>query len=103
MDAAGQRLQTVDVARGGRAVIFLSLAAVGASGLEAGFRQEGLDVMGFDLGVDVHVVGVEDGGVVERLQDGGFEGVGEEGVFVGGFEAADQGVEGFAGVEEPVE
>lgn len=103
MDASGEGLQTVDIAGCGGAVVFLALAAVGASSLQTGFREEGVDVVVFDLGVDVDGVGVEDGGVVEGLQDGRFEGVGEEGVFVGGLEAADEGVEGFARVEQPVE
>lgn len=89
VDASRERLQTVDVAGCGGAVVFLAFAAVGASGLQAGLRQEGADVVIFDLGVDVDRVGVEDGGVVERLEDGGFESVWEEGIFVGGLEASD--------------
>lgn len=53
--------------------------------------------------IHIDIVGVEDLRVVERLQDRGFESVGEEGVFVGGLKSPDQGVEGFTGVEIPVE
>jgi hypothetical protein len=59
--------------------------------------------MVFDLLVHIDVVGVQDARVVERLQDGGFESTGEEGVFVGGLVSADQGVEGFALVQKPIE
>lgn len=71
--------------------------------METGLGEEGLDVVVFDLGIDVYVVGVEDGGVVERFQNGLFEGVGEEGIFIWGLEAPDPGIEAFARVEKPVE
>ena len=43
----------------------------------------------FDLLVDVDVVLVQYFGVVERLKNGGLEGVGEERIFVWGLEATD--------------
>lgn len=62
-----------------------------------------MNVEVFNLVVDVDVVGVQNLGVVEGLEDGGLDGVREEGVFVGGFVAPDEGLEFFLFGEVPVE
>lgn len=102
VDAPAQRLQHGDVARGAAAVVLLADApiAVAEAGAHAG--QEGLDVELLDLVVDVDVVGVEDPGVVDGGEDGPVEGLGEEGVLVGGLVAADQGLELLLLEEVPV-
>lgn len=62
-----------------------------------------LDVAVFQLGVDVDIVGVEDLGVVEGLEDGLLEDFGEEGVLVGRLVAADEGLETLLLAQHPVE
>ena len=61
----------------------MRLSPVFAVGGRACCWQDVLDVAVFQLGVDVDIVGVEDLGVVEGLEDGLLEDFGEEGVLVG--------------------
>lgn len=55
------------------------------------------------MGVDVDIVGVEDLGVVEGLEDGLLEDFGEEGVLVGRLVAADEGLKTLLLAQHPVE
>jgi hypothetical protein len=64
--------------------------------------EELVNVEAFDLLVDVDVVLVKDLWVVEGLQDGGLEGIGEVGKLVGRLEAADEGLKALLFAEVPV-
>jgi hypothetical protein len=57
----------------------------------------------FDLLVDVDIVLVEDFGIVERLKNGGLDGVGEERIFVWGLEASNKRIKLLSLTKCPVE
>ena len=101
-------LQARDIARRRTTVIFFRLASISflASSsralLKTSSRQELPDIIGFDAFIDIDGIVMEDFGVGEWLEDGCGYGGWEEGVFVWGLIAADQGVERFARGEKPV-
>lgn len=63
--------------------MFLGLATVFASRVCTDSWKKLFNVELLDLVVDIDIIGVQDLGVIERLQDWFLDSFGEEGVFVG--------------------
>lgn len=103
VDSPRQRLQAMHIACRRGSVVLLRFAAIFTSELRAHSGKDILNVALFQDAVDVDVVVMQDLGVLDRGEDGLFQRVGEERVFIGRLVPTNTGLQTFTFAKEVVE
>lgn len=102
MDAARQSLQARNVVHCRRAKVLSGLFLLTVD-LSTNMRKNVVDIDILQSLVDIDIVGMKDGRVIQGLEDGLKKGLGEEGVLVWGLIAAHARVDLLLFAEKPVE